>query len=317
MADPKIKDDGGLLDPKNDYVFKRLFVRRPELLVPLINAVRVGEPPIREVDIRNPEIDGADKGLKGIRLDILARDEAFRVVNVEMQTSGFDPWPLRSVYYGARIIGEQLQAGESYAELRPVVAIHLLDFELFTADEAQCNQAVWRFELRDQALPQVRLSDHLTLHMIELPKADRLGLLTPELAPELAPDLAPELASELAPLAAWITFFRHWREVKHMSAHDYAPVNEALEELKKISADEQERYRALSREMALRDEVSLRNAERRKGEATILFRQLNRRFGPLDDTIAQRLGKAKVEQLEHWADRLLDAPTLSAVFDDH
>ena len=68
MADTKISDDCDLLDPKNDYVFKRLFVRRPALLVPLINAVRVGEPPIQAVEIRNPEIDGADKGLKGIRL---------------------------------------------------------------------------------------------------------------------------------------------------------------------------------------------------------------------------------------------------------
>ncbi|MBK5969582.1 hypothetical protein CCR91_12595 [Thiorhodovibrio winogradskyi] len=33
-----------LLDPKNDYVFKRLFVRAPELLVALINAVRPERP---------------------------------------------------------------------------------------------------------------------------------------------------------------------------------------------------------------------------------------------------------------------------------
>jgi hypothetical protein len=38
-----------LLDPKNDYVFKRLFVRAPRLLVALINAVRHAEPPIRAV----------------------------------------------------------------------------------------------------------------------------------------------------------------------------------------------------------------------------------------------------------------------------
>jgi len=33
-----------LLDPKNDYVFKRLFVRAPRLLVALINAVRHTDP---------------------------------------------------------------------------------------------------------------------------------------------------------------------------------------------------------------------------------------------------------------------------------
>ena len=39
------KATGDLLDPKNDYVFKRLFVRRPQLLVALINAVRPDAPP--------------------------------------------------------------------------------------------------------------------------------------------------------------------------------------------------------------------------------------------------------------------------------
>jgi hypothetical protein len=42
-----------LLDPKNDCVFKRLFVRAPLLLVALINAVRHAERPIRAVHIRN------------------------------------------------------------------------------------------------------------------------------------------------------------------------------------------------------------------------------------------------------------------------
>ena len=73
--------------------------------------------------------------------DILARDEATRVINVEMQTNGFDPWPLRSLYYGSRIISEQLQAVEDYAELRPVVAIHLLDFELFLGAVASLRPA--------------------------------------------------------------------------------------------------------------------------------------------------------------------------------
>ncbi len=46
-----------LLDPKNDFVFKTLFIRVPELLPALINAVRVGEQPVEilEPTFRPPQ----------------------------------------------------------------------------------------------------------------------------------------------------------------------------------------------------------------------------------------------------------------------
>ncbi|HAF54207.1 MAG TPA: cytosolic protein [Thauera sp.] len=51
-----------------------------------------------------------------------------------------------------------------------------------------------------------------------------------------------------------------------------------------------------------------------KGLAQGLQRQLNRRFGPLSADIADRLEHATPEQLETWADRILDARTLDEVF---
>ena len=39
--------------------------------------------------------------------------------------------------------------------------------------------------------------------------------------------------------------------------------------------------------------------------------------GPLSPDTAHRLQTATTEQLELWADRILDAPTLAAVFDEH
>jgi len=51
-----------------------------------------------------------------------------------------------------------------------------------------------------------------------------------------------------------------------------------------------------------------------KGEATILRRQLQHRFGPLPDWVTQRLAQALPEQMQAWAEHLLDADTLEAVF---
>ena len=54
-----------------------------------------------------------------------------------------------------------------------------------------------------------------------------------------------------------------------------------------------------------------------EGEATVLERQLAKRFGPLADETRGRLKSASAEQLELWAERILDAPTLAAVLEDH
>ena len=48
--------------------------------------------------------------------------------------------------------------------------------------------------------------------------------------------------------------------------------------------------------------------------AKLLHRLLTRRFGPLPAWVEDRLNQAPTETLEMWADRVLDAPTLEAVF---
>ena len=53
-----------------------------------------------------------------------------------------------------------------------------------------------------------------------------------------------------------------------------------------------------------------------QGEEKVLERQLTRRFGPLSEATRQRLQAADINQLEHWADNILDAKTLDDVFKD-
>jgi predicted transposase/invertase (TIGR01784 family) len=307
-----------LLDPKNDFVFKKLFAEAPLLLTALINAVRSREPPLAVVEVLNPRIDPEELTGKFIVLDVLAQDARGRRYNLEMQVRQFRAWSARSAYYLARTLTQQLASGGDYRQLQPAIGIHLLDFDLFTAP-AQQDQAVWCFELRDRLQPVVKLGDELQLHLIELPKADRLG------------------AGEPA-LAAWVAFLEHWREDSKMQQIDYPPVQQALERIRGLSADEETRRLAFVRERALRDERSELGAARdegleeglakglakglaegmtkgmTKGEATVLERQLRRRFGPLGDDTLARLHTAAPEQLELWAERVLDAPDLAAVF---
>lgn len=51
-----------------------------------------------------------------------------------------------------------------------------------------------------------------------------------------------------------------------------------------------------------------------KGEARLLARQLNRRFGGLPAWVEQRLNSATETQLATWSDAVLDAASLVEVF---
>jgi len=290
-----------LLDPKRDLVFKMQFAQHKDWLIDLVNAVRSMEPPVIDLHVINPEITPDEVKHKLVRLDILAQDSTGQVFNLEMQTGRHAGWGARSVFYLARLLSGQLKESESYREVKPVVGIHLLDFDLFP----EPDQALWEFELRDRRWPG-RVADpsrSLQLNMIELPKADRLR-----------DDIVPALAD-------WITYFKHWHEESVMQQIQHPHVQQAYENLHALSADKKAWYQQLAREMAQHDEATLREeAEARgeaRGEANILRRQLRAKFGELSTSVEERLQAAEPAQLEHWADRVLFAETVEQVFSPH
>ena len=287
-----------LLDPKNDYVFKRLFTQAPHLLVSLINAVRAGQPPIQSLEILNPAIAPEELGGKFIILDLLARDGSGRWYDIEMQVKRYAHWGERGLLYLSRLLSEQLASGTDYQRLKPAIGIHLLDFDLFQQEDRR-DQAVWCFELRDRRRREVVLTDDLEVNLIELPKADRLGLAAPE-------------------LAAWVTFFEHWQEEARMSELQYAPVTDALATLRVLSADEEARRLAFVRQRALCDERSWLSAERdegrAEGKAATLLRLLDRRFGAVPESVARRVTTADAAALDAWIDNILTAADLDEVF---
>ena len=231
-----------LLDPKNDYVFKRLLADSPALLSALISAVRFDRPPVEALRVLNPAILPHEFEGKAIVLGVLAQDAQGHRFNVEMQSRRHPDWIARSVFYLARTLTKQLGEGESYEALRSAVGIHLLDFDLFD-DPAQ---STWRFELRDERQPRLRLGDEIELNLVELPKARAIGGLP-------------------GPITAWVEFFERWNEETVMAQIDDPAVREARRRLEVISGDQEERIRAELREKAIRDEISLREWERRQG----------------------------------------------------
>src|SRR5690606_33288912 len=143
------------------------------------------------------------------------------------------------------------------------------------------------------------LNRFLQLHVIELRKLDRQK-------------------ESSGTLTDWITWFKHWREDSIMNEIHHPPVQKAQDQLKRLSDDEETRWRALARERALHDEASFLASARReglaegrtKGRAELLSRQLTLKFGELSAEIQQRLQQAGEAELDIWAERVLFAESI-------
>jgi len=236
-----------LLDPKLDLVFKRVFTQSPDLLMDLINAVRPDEPPISELNILNPQILPEEIETKAIVLDILARDTSGQALNIEMQTRQHMGLPARMVFYLARLLSRQLGAGEGWHLVKPAISITLMDFNLFPAHD----KCVWTFELRDGQHPEVVLDRSLQMHLIEMPKADRLP---------------PSRSTQV--LVEWVKWFRHWDEETIMQQIQHPAIQKAHQHLHAVSADEQAWIQALQRERTLMIEA-LWKAQEEAGKAQL------------------------------------------------
>jgi len=240
-----------LLTPKSDLVFKLLFTEDAEILIDLINSVQAlpENRRVRRAEVLNPGISPETVRQKFIILDILVKDESGRQYDIEMQVRKYDAYPKRTLYYLSRMIAGQLNAGDDYGEIDPVIGIHFLDYEQFPG----CEGFHFRFELRDERYPHLRLTEDLCIHLFELPKAGKhwTGL------------------QEESLMSEWLHFLNHAHEEgeESMRAHyTNSKIKKAFELLEKMSADEDIRLLAEEREKALRDEISALASARREGE---------------------------------------------------
>ena len=275
------------IDPKVDYAFKKVFGSESnvDLLANLINAVR-DVPPDRQIvglEIRNPFNAKETADDKVSVLDIKARDAAGRWYNIEMQMLA--PWffPQRVLYYWAKVYVSQLVEGSDYRDLQPTISIAFVNSRLFPDSEGYHHC----FTLFDQADETV-LTDHLEIHLIELPKCT----LTAE-----------QLTT---PLEVWCYFLRHGESLDTASLPEtlnIPPIQRALEVLNMMTQSELERERYEARLKGMRDQSSSRFGEREMGKlmgeirvCQLLLKQ--------PQTPEEELEKLSLDDLSRLADQL-------------
>lgn len=119
-------------DIKNDIAFRKIFGNENKkiILISFLNAVMKleGGARIADVEIINPYQLPLIKNLKASIIDVRARDQRGNTYIVEMQVSEPDGLDKRLLYYASKDYAQQIESGEQYTQLRPVIFIGIFDF---------------------------------------------------------------------------------------------------------------------------------------------------------------------------------------------
>ena len=129
---------GKYLNPKNDFVFKRLFgqEKNKDLLITMLNLVLSNKfhQKIESVEFLPTIFDAEAKAKKQSIVDVLCQDQDGCRYIVEMQVAAQDGFQKRAQYYAAKAYTNQLSKGGKYEDLKEVIFLAFCDFDIFPED---------------------------------------------------------------------------------------------------------------------------------------------------------------------------------------
>ena len=233
-----------LLNPKIDYVFKRIFgyIGNEEITKELISSI-IGKE-ISSIELDNNTILEKDllDDKVGI-LDIRAKIEDKINCNIEMQIVDRKNIEKRILYYWSKLYNMNTKAGKEYEKLEKVIIILITDYEIDSLKEIKKYEIKWN--IREEEYQKVILTDVMEFYIIEIPKYEKYKDKT-----------------ENAKLNKWIKFIK---EPGGIEMGDDKAIKKAKEVLEEISKDKRERYLAELREKYILDQKAIEDAGYDKG----------------------------------------------------
>lgn len=124
-----------LLNPKNDFVFKKI-MNNKNILLPIINSA-FNDDFEEIIEMRNTVMEAAHAIGRTVAFDIYCKTKDNRSLIIEMQLLSEKSFTSRSVYYASRAYGSQLDGKEisnrekKYDVLQPVYFLAFVNFNLF------------------------------------------------------------------------------------------------------------------------------------------------------------------------------------------
>ncbi|MEG4119454.1 Rpn family recombination-promoting nuclease/putative transposase [Microcoleus sp. N9_B4] len=169
------------INPKTDYAFKKIFgsSESKEILISFLNAlIYEGNPTIQDLEIINQNLPRQLESLKDTYLDVTAQLDDGTLVIIEILVLNVQYSGNRVLYNAATTYAFQLQRGEGYRMLKPLIALTITDFEMFRNSPNLISRFVYKEVKSNLNYPE----DAMNLVFIELPKfhkeASQLETLT-------------------------------------------------------------------------------------------------------------------------------------------
>uniref|UniRef100_UPI003F4C3033 Rpn family recombination-promoting nuclease/putative transposase n=1 Tax=Brachyspira catarrhinii TaxID=2528966 RepID=UPI003F4C3033 len=156
-------------NPLNDYFMRYMFAKEghEHILLNLINSVRsdYNQETFEEVTVLNTFNLKETINDKQSIVDVRAITKSGETVLVEIQRVGNQSFVYRSLYYWAKGYVSNLRNNEKYNDLKQVIVINILDFNLLKDIDKEHSCYVIK-ELETNHI----LTNHLEMHFLELPK---------------------------------------------------------------------------------------------------------------------------------------------------
>ena len=162
-----------LLDPKNDYVFKRIFGHTgneeitknllQSIIPDKIDKIELDSNPITEKDLLDDKV--------GI-LDIKAKlNDGSVNCDIEMQVVDQKDIEKRILFYWSKMYIQTIEAGEDYEKLKRCIVILITNYDLETLEIIPEYATKWK--IREEKYPKLVLTNVLELYIISLNKAKK------------------------------------------------------------------------------------------------------------------------------------------------
>ncbi len=168
------------INPKTDFAFKKIFgsPQSKSILLSFLNGLLYeGESIIQDLTIIEPYQAPRIEGVKDSYLDVKAELIDGKIVIIEMQVLNVLGFKKRVLYNAAKTFSTQLEVGDDYSLLNPVIALTITDFEMFE----DSDKVVSRYRLKEKD-ELTDYGDDIELVFAELPKfnkeIDELATLT-------------------------------------------------------------------------------------------------------------------------------------------
>ena len=239
----KEKEVQSLLNPKIDYVFKRIFghAGNEDITKSLLSSIIKDEISDITVDCNTiTEKDLLDDKV-GI-LDIKAKLNNNINCNIEMQVVDKKNIEKRLMFYWSKIYTMSIKSGDDYNQLEKGIVILFTDFNLEKL--RGINKFITKWNLREEENPKIILTDVLEIYIIELSKGE-----------ELLKNMSKKEQSKNS-FNTWLQFINNPEAIVDM---------ENKEVLEEISQNEHERYRAELRQKYIMDQKAVEEAGFDKG----------------------------------------------------